>query len=131
MLEGAPKWNEKITRQPLRANVGHKHRTAADDKRGKPAETRFTVLARYEAPAALVEAQLMTGRAHQIRAHAYTLGHPLLGDVLYGAEPSELIARPALHSYRLTITHPQTGQRESYIAPYPEDFAGALERLNA
>ena len=129
IMEGLPDWDEKIARHPLRVNVGHKHRTAVDPRAGKPSETRFAVLRRY-ASDALIEARLMTCRTHQIRAHAYALGHPLLGDVLYGAEPSDLIARPALHSYRLTITHPQTGQRQSYTAPYPEDFSRALEGLN-
>ncbi len=130
ILQGVPDWEEKIAKHPLRVNVGHKHRTAVDPRGGKPAETRFSVLERY-ASNALVEAHLMTGRTHQIRAHAYALGHPLLGDVLYGADPTDLITRPALHSYTLTITHPQTGRRETYTAPYPEDIQKALERLRA
>ncbi len=130
ILQGVPDWEEKTAEYPLRVNVGHKHRTAVDPRGGKPTETRFRVLERY-ASNALVEAQLMTGRTHQIRAHAYALGHPLLGDVLYGADSTDLIARPALHSYTLTITHPQSGQRETYTAPYPEDFQKALERLKA
>ena len=129
LLQGVPDWDEKIARHPLRVNVGHKHRTAVDPRAGQPAETRFRVLERFEA-GALAEAQPMTGRTHQIRAHAHALGYPLLGDVLYGAQPTGLIDRPALHSYRLTITHPATGQRESYTAIYPPDFLKALERLN-
>ena len=129
ILQGVPDWDEKVARHPLRANVGHKHRTAVDNHLGKPAETRFEILERYQSNA-LAEAHLMTGRTHQIRAHAHALGYPLLGDVLYGAEPTALITRPALHSYRLTIAHPTTGTRETYTAPYPADFLNALERLN-
>ncbi len=129
ILEGVPDWDAKLAQQPLRVNIGHKHRTAVDSRRGKLAETRFEILERFETNV-LAEAHLMTGRTHQIRAHAHALGYPLLGDVLYGAQPTALIARPALHSYRLTITHPATGQRESYTAVYPEDFLKALERLN-
>jgi RluA family pseudouridine synthase len=129
ILEGLPDWDERTAKHPLRAGVGHKHRTAVDPRGGRPAETRFTVLRRFAAHT-LIEARLMTGRTHQIRAHAYALGHPLLGDVLYSAQKSDLISRPALHSYSLTITHPQTGQRETYSAPYPEDFLKALERLD-
>jgi 23S rRNA pseudouridine1911/1915/1917 synthase len=128
ILQGVPDWDEKVAKHPLRVNVGHKHRTAVDPQRGKPSETRFEILERFEANA-LAEVHLMTGRTHQIRAHAYALGYPLLGDVLYGAQPSGLIDRPALHAYRLTITHPMTGQRESYTASYPADFLKALERL--
>ncbi len=130
ILEGVPDWDEKAARQPLRVNVGHKHRTAVDDRNGKPSETIFRVLKRFRGHA-LVEAELMTGRTHQIRAHAHAIGHPLLGDVLYGAQPGSKIARPALHAYQLTITNPSSGKVESYTAPYPPDFQNVLERLGA
>ncbi len=130
ILTGQPEWDERIAKHPLRADVGHRHRTAVDPRRGKPAETRFRVL-RRAGEFTLVEAQLMTGRTHQIRTHAYALGFPLLGDVLYGAPSTELIDRPALHAFSLTITNPATGQRETYTAPYPEDFSRALERAES
>jgi len=84
ILEGNPKWDEKVAKYPLRTDVGKKHRTAVDDKNGKPSETRFRVIKRNQ-ESALVEAKPMTGRTHQIRVHAYALGHPLVEDVLYGA----------------------------------------------
>jgi RluA family pseudouridine synthase len=128
IILGVPSWEVKTAKHPLRLDVGHKHRTAVDHRHGKPAETRFKILERYKAHA-LVEALLMTGRTHQIRAHAYALEHPLLGDTLYGAPTTEIIDRPALHALRLTITHPATGQRETYTAPYPADFTRALKKL--
>jgi tRNA pseudouridine32 synthase / 23S rRNA pseudouridine746 synthase len=129
IILGLPAWEEKIAKHPLRLNVGHKHRTAVDPKGGKPSETRFKVIERYDAHV-LVQAQIMTGRTHQIRAHAYALGHPLLGDTLYSAPETDLIARPALHAYTLSILHPTDHQRFTYTAPYPEDFSKALERLS-
>ena len=123
---GNPKWNEKITKFPLRANVGHKHRTMVDDKNGKPSETHFKILKRYQ-EAALIEAKPMTGRTHQIRVHAYALGHPLLGDLLYGADETDLIARPALHAHSLTIEI--NDEPLTFKAPYPADFRAALEDL--
>jgi RluA family pseudouridine synthase len=129
ILEGVPLWVEKVARHPLRSNVGHKHRTAVELKSGKDSETRFKVLKSYPSNV-LVEAVLMTGRTHQIRAHAYALGHPLLGDVLYGGEETDIIQRPALHSYLLSLTHPTTGDRASFTTPYPEDFSKALDRVN-
>jgi 23S rRNA-/tRNA-specific pseudouridylate synthase len=129
ILVGVPRWDEKIARHPLRANVGHKHRTAVDDRAGKPAETRFKVLRRFPSHV-LIEAQLMTGRTHQIRAHAHALGYPLLGDTLYGAPESDLIARPALHAFSLTIINPTTGQQATYTVPEPSDFQMALRRLS-
>ncbi|GAB4463328.1 MAG: RluA family pseudouridine synthase [Anaerolineales bacterium] len=130
IVEGNPNWNEKTARFPLRTNVGHKHRTVVDPKGGKPSETRFSVLKRYQAGARL-EAKPMTGRTHQIRVHARALGHPLLGDLLYGASPTDLIARPALHARTLTFLHPLTAERLTFWAEPPEDFVSALERLGA
>lgn len=129
ILEGIPLWAEKSAIHPLRANVGHKHRTAVDLRAGKESETRFKVLKRYHAHV-LVEAALMTGRTHQIRAHAYALGYPLLGDILYGGTKTDIIQRPALHSYFLSFSHPTTGERTSFTTPYPDDFSTALDRLN-
>jgi RluA family pseudouridine synthase len=130
IAEGNPKWNEKIAKHPLRVDVGHKHRTMVDDKNGKPSETRFKVIKRYP-DQVLLEAELMTGRTHQIRVHAYALGHPLLGDILYSAPETNLIARPALHAYSLKFTHPTTNERISFTAPYPQDFESALKNVGA
>lgn len=128
ILEGNPRWDEKTTKHPLRANVGHKHRTMVDDKNGKPSETRFRILKRFEA-AALAEAKPVTGRTHQVRVHAYALGHPLVGDVLYGGTESNLIRRPALHARSLTILHPHTKESMTFKSEYPQDFATALKLL--
>jgi len=130
IVEGIPQWNEKIAKHPLRINVGHKHRTGVSDKYGKPSETRFKVIKRYQ-EAALMEARPVTGRTHQIRVHAYALGHPLLGDTLYGASETHLIARPALHAHSLTFTHPQSGERQTFLAERPQDFVETLELLSS
>jgi RluA family pseudouridine synthase len=129
ILEGNPKWEERIAKHPLRSNVGHKHRTIVDDKRGKPSETRFRVIKRYP-ESALVEAKPMTGRTHQIRVHAYALGHPLVEDVLYGARDLYGLPRPMLHAQSLSFIHPATNERTKFSAPHPADFEEALERLN-
>ncbi len=133
IVEGNPKWEEKITRRPLRANVGHKHRTMVDDKNGKPSETRFRVIKRYPARPeqgrgewTLTEAKPMTGRTHQIRVHAYALGHPLVGDTLYGAQETYGIPRPMLHAQSLSFIHPVTNERLKFTAPHPLDFESLL-----
>ncbi|HJS19264.1 MAG TPA: RluA family pseudouridine synthase [Anaerolineales bacterium] len=130
IVEGNPKWEEKVARHPLRANVGHKHRTIVDDKNGKSSETRFRVLKRYP-ESALIEAKPTTGRTHQIRVHAYALGHPLVEDFLYGAKDSHGIAHPMLHAQSLSFIHPATNERVKFSVPHPADFEEALERLNA
>ena len=129
IVEGNPRWEEKVTKFPLHANVGHKHRTIVDDKNGKPSETRFKILKRYQASAWVV-ALPMTGRTHQIRVHASALGHPLLGDILYGAKETNKIPRPALHAYSLTFTHPFSNERVTFQAEHPRDFATTLKLLD-
>lgn len=128
IVEGNPKWEEKIAKHPLRANVGHKHRTMVDDKNGKPSETRFRVIKRYP-ESALVEAKPMTGRTHQIRVHAYALGHPLVEDILYGARDRHGLPRPMLHAQSLSFTQPVTNERVKFSAPHPADFEEALKIL--
>ena len=130
LVTGSPKWEEKIARHPLRANVGHKHRTMVDDKKGRPSETRFRVIKRYP-ESALLEAQPMTGRAHQIRVHAYALGHPLVGDPLYGAPGVHEVPHPLLHAQSLSFVHPVTKERVKFSAPRPSDFEAVLENLRA
>lgn len=128
IIEGNPKWEAKITKYPLRANVGHKHRTMVDDKNGKPSETHFRVIRRYE-DSALIEAKPMTGRTHQIRAHAYALGHPLVGDVLYGAQETTRIVRPMLHAQSLSFIHPATNEKVKFSTPHPPDFEDVLKQM--
>jgi RluA family pseudouridine synthase len=128
IVEGNPRWDERVAKHPLRANVGHKHRTMVDDKNGKPSETRFRVIKRYR-EAALIEAQPLTGRTHQIRVHAYALGYPLVGDVLYGAQGPYRMARPMLHAQTLSFIHPATNERMKFTASHPPDFAEALKQL--
>jgi RluA family pseudouridine synthase len=135
IVEGNPPWDEKTAKHPLRINVGHKHRTAVDNRKGKPSETRFRVLKRYPArvewdrSTALIEAMPMTGRTHQVRVHAYALGHPLVGDILYGAQNSDVIARPALHALSLTFNHPLSNEKLTFKTEYPQDFDTALKLL--
>lgn len=132
---GVPGWKERVTKFPLRVNVGHKHRTMVDNRNGVRAETRFRVLNYVQISpemaegVALVEASPMTGRTHQIRVHAYALGFPLLGDTLYSSPETKIITRPALHAYSLSFDHPESNERVKFVAPYPADFEHALKRL--
>lgn len=94
---------------------------------GKPARTHYEVVKAGER-CALVRLVLDTGRTHQIRVHLAHLGHPLVGDFLYGTEEPERIPRPALHSHRLTFRHPITGQEMSFTAPVPPDMKRLMEQ---
>lgn len=92
---------------------------------GQRAVTRYTVR-RTDGHRTLAALTLETGRTHQIRVHLAYLGHPLTGDFLYGREAPELISRPALHSWRLALVHPVTGQSLSFCQPLPGDMAALL-----
>ncbi len=88
---------------------------------GKEAVTHGRILREYDGYTALA-VRLDTGRMHQIRAHMAYLGHPLLGDELYGGS-RELIGRAALHARRLTLRQPFTGELLTVEAPLPEDMS--------
>ena len=101
--------------------------------KGKAALTRYKVARRYTR-ATLLECSLGTGRTHQIRVHMQSLGHPLVGDPVYGGgrRSGPMAAgfrRQALHAVRLEFSHPGSGVRRGFIAPLPEDFRALLESL--
>lgn len=92
------------------------------DEKGSPSITHYLVLNEYiDNDYTVVQCTLETGRTHQIRVHMSAIGHPLLGDTLYGKE-SNLISRQALHSHKVSFIHPITKERVTYIAPLPYDI---------
>ena len=91
------------------------------DPGGLPARSEYQVLAAF-GDRSLLRLRPLTGRTHQLRLHCAAMGHPLLGDWLYGTEDHELIARPALHSYELWLRHPLTEELLHITAPLPEDM---------
>jgi 23S rRNA pseudouridine1911/1915/1917 synthase len=96
---------------------------------GKSAQTTIEVLDTND-QACWVACTLHTGRTHQIRVHMAHLGHPLLGDTLYGGPASMGIARQALHAFRLSFEHPMTGEFLTFSAPMPLDMGNLLEALS-
>ena len=97
--------------------------------KGKPAVTRFTVLERF-GNYTLVELQLETGRTHQIRVHMASIGHPLLGDTVYGSSRNPYhLEGQALHAMILGFVHPRTGEYMEFTAPLPEYFVKLLTKL--
>ncbi|MDR3270775.1 MAG: RluA family pseudouridine synthase [Peptococcaceae bacterium] len=94
---------------------------------GKPAVTDYRTLRLYP-NASLLLFTLKTGRTHQIRTHCQGIGHPLLGDDLYGGD-TKLIGRQALHSLSYTLQHPRSGQSLTLRAPFPDDLRRLARRL--
>lgn len=99
---------------------------------GKLSITHYKLLEAF-ASASLVEVVLETGRTHQIRVHFSAFKHPLLGDTMYGADPTLASRmqseRQWLHAMRLSFLHPMTGEQVSFESHYSEDLAQTLERL--
>jgi len=94
---------------------------------GKEARTRYEVLERDEATT-LLTCRLETGRTHQIRVHLSAIGHPIVGDVLYGGHLELGLSRPYLHAFRLAFDHPATGERVAFASPVPPDLVEADAR---
>jgi 23S rRNA pseudouridine1911/1915/1917 synthase len=96
---------------------------------GRQAATRFYVLERF-GDYTLVEAHLETGRTHQIRVHMKHIGHPVVGDPVYGFKRQRFnLEGQLLHAARLEFTHPETGERLKFEAAIPEDFQKVLDIL--
>ena len=101
--------------------------------RGKPAVTHYRVLARYPS-ASLLECRLETGRTHQIRVHLASIGHPLIGDPVYGARANRgkaLFSRQALHARRLALVHPDSRRTLGWASPLPADMRALIATLEA
>lgn len=116
----------------IRAPIG---RSLRDRKKmavvtgGRSSITHYRVLERF-AQHTYLELTLETGRTHQIRVHLKYLGHPLVGDPVYGRRKQVFNLRgQALHAYSLILTHPTTGERMSFIAPLPGYFENLLKTL--
>ena len=99
-------------------------------KNGKPAVTHVTVLQRLKG-FSYIECELETGRTHQIRVHLSSIGHPILGDPLYGPKKSPVphLQGQILHAMVLGFVHPRTGEYMEFTAPLPEYFKKLLQVL--
>lgn len=129
---------------PIGRSLGDRLRQAVrDEEDGKRAVTHYRVRERFRAHS-LLQCQLETGRTHQIRVHLAHIGHPLVGDPLYGGglklpkgASAELAAalrgfrRQALHAEQLSFIHPATGEPMSFGAPRPADQQALIEALRA
>lgn len=122
--------NAAIARHPNHRKV----MTVTDG--GRPARTSYRALERLR-EATLIEAQLHTGRTHQVRVHFKYIGFPLVGDLVYGkkqnARLTEVVGltapRQMLHARLLSFDHPRTGERLCFEAPWPDDFAAVVQAL--
>ena len=135
LVPGSWPENRFKVRAPLKKNIlksGERLVSVSPD--GKDSETRFRILESFN-DATLVEASPITGRTHQIRVHCLHAGHPIACDDKYGDKDFELrmnnlgLQRLFLHAYRLSFTHPKSGERLTFSAPLDTELTKSLERL--
>jgi 23S rRNA pseudouridine1911/1915/1917 synthase len=127
LVHGAPPPALTIDR-PIGRDRRVRTRMSVAAPEGREAVTHLRLLERL-GPVSLMEARLETGRTHQIRVHLESVGHPVVGDRVYGRRPDTLgLDRQFLHSARLAFPHPLTGEPVEVESPLPDDLRAALER---
>jgi 23S rRNA pseudouridine1911/1915/1917 synthase len=114
---------EKIGRHPV-----HRQRMSIASQRGRAAKTEYRVLSSSD-EISLIECKLHSGRTHQVRVHLQHLGHPVLGDKVYGAKYAKAFPRQMLHAWKLGFQHPRTGEWKNFEATLPNDFEEAVRLL--
>ena len=121
--------DEGTVNEPIGRNPQDRKKMAVTQKHSRHAVTHYRVIERME-KFTLIEAQLETGRTHQIRVHMTYIGHPLLGDPVYGPKKQPIsLEGQALHARVLGFIHPRTGEYMEFEAPLPPYFEALLERL--
>ena len=107
-----------------------KYRAVDDISKGRYAKTSYDVLMDLDGYS-LLDVRIYTGRTHQIRVHMKHIGHPILGDPIYGVvDPRMKDAVLMLHAYSIEITHPTTGERMHFEAALPERFSKIIDKLS-
>ncbi len=129
IVHGVIKEDEGIVNAPVGRDEKDRRRMAVNEKNGKPAVTHYKVLQRFR-EYTYIECRLETGRTHQIRVHMTSIGHPLLGDEVYGSRRTPFrLEGQTLHAYVLGFLHPATQQYLEVRAPLPAYFEHLLEIL--
>lgn len=139
LVAGMPADDRGVVDAPVGRSARHPVKMAVTAD-GRPARTHYRVTARMPVSSepsdeavpydtACLELELETGRTHQIRVHLAAIGHPVLGDDLYGGPTVLGISRPALHARRLAFDHPSTGEQLHFEAELPEDLSRLYQLL--
>jgi 23S rRNA pseudouridine1911/1915/1917 synthase len=115
---------------PIVRHRVHRKKMAIARDGGRTARTDFKVV-RTGVDATLLECRLYSGRTHQIRVHLQHLGHPILGDSVYGGKRARHFSRQMLHAWKLGFDHPRSKSRLEFEAPIPDDFAAAVSAVIA
>lgn len=129
LVHGNLKEDTGTVEGPIGRHPIDRKKMAINEKNGKPAVTHYTVLERF-GNYTLIECKLETGRTHQIRVHMTSIGHPLVGDEVYGpAKCPFKLQGQCLHAMVLGFVHPRTGEYMEFSADLPEYFEDLLRKL--
>jgi 23S rRNA pseudouridine1911/1915/1917 synthase len=129
IVRGNVQHDEGFCEEPVGPAFLNRKKIIIKPSGGKEALTYFKVLERFR-DATLLELSLHTGRTHQIRVHMNYLGHPVVGDAIYGV-PSPWIKRQCVHAFSLGFIHPKSGKIVRFECPLPEDIENVLKHLRA
>lgn len=127
IVDGNVKEDKGEINQPIARSKSNRKIMAVDSS-GRNAITRYKVIERF-GKYTYMEFDLLTGRTHQIRAHAKFIHHPIIGDVEYGGSNEFNLNGQLLHAYKLSFDHPRTKERLTFNAELPSHFSVVLERL--
>lgn len=148
LVWGDTKFEKAVVDAPIgRHSTDRKKMAVVTNGQARSAMTDLAVIERLSG-FTLLEASLRTGRTHQIRVHCAYIGHPVVGDPVYGGRRQppgrlgpkgrleferliETLGRQALHAYRLSFNHPRTGELMEFEAPIPEDMSSLIDWLRA
>lgn len=130
LVHGVPRKREGQIDLPIGRHPVHRKKMSTKARVSREAITLWRVIKTFK-KAALIEARPLTGRTHQIRVHLAAIGHPIIGDPLYGGQRPQgpKTPRQMLHAFQLSLTHPRSGKRLEFQAELPKDFKEVLNRL--
>lgn len=134
LVWGCPEPPEGRIETRIGRSSGNRKKMSARVPGGRPAITHYRVVEDY-GPVSLLAVRIETGRTHQIRVHMAHIGHPVVGDAMYGRGRRDPLPAPAerqmLHAATLSFAHPRTGDRLEFAAPMPEDMRRLVAALRA
>jgi len=147
---GVPSPKKGSVNEPVGRHPTNRQRMAVNARQGRNATTHYEVREAYGHAAALVECRLETGRTHQVRVHMAHIKHPLIGDPVYGEQPTKAAAllkkegyndkekdailgfsRQALHAWKISFVHPTTGANRSFETNPPADLLRLINHLKS
>ncbi len=143
LVHGVPPGTQGVIRLPIGRDPLDRKKMSVRSRKPRPAETAWSIRRCWDGETSLLEVRLVTGRTHQIRVHLSAVGHPVVGDPVYGRRRGSKAAsgpfgailssapRQMLHAFRIGFDHPETGERLAFECPLPADMSGLIARLEA